>query len=385
MDVSDQASPTNSNDSRIKLYGNDDDYLSDAPSTSQFQHQQAQQSAQQQYLQQQQQPTQYNFSARPQSTPNHQSVSLPASHAPSPSPSTSSTFTPVIPANTTASFLPFQPTNQLSQPMMFTQPPPSFVPLPIQVQQPTIHPGILLKIHLSSKEQGETIQTTPTSTKFCPAVTPNRHISNSFYTYVKTPYFDDLKNSVPYKQMNQIGVRFELTDMIVTYVSQSNKQTCTLILSSPLLPETKSSAPLPEIQSHPSHGSFIELNVHFSLKLHKPSPTAYTLSTSDRNMMRCFIEANHRSRPRRNTPPPILARIGYQTASFQAQQQQQQRDPLQIQPSLLGQCRHQRTNSVRRYRNSVIPVQSLPTLQNDIINALIVKMNGTRYLSKICI
>jgi hypothetical protein len=86
--------------------------------------------------------------------------------------------------------------------MMFTQPPPSFIPTPIQVQQPTIHPGILLKIHLSSKEQGESIQTKPTSMKFCPAVTPNRHISNSFYTYVKTSYFDDLKNSVPYKQMN---------------------------------------------------------------------------------------------------------------------------------------------------------------------------------------
>ena len=369
MDVSDQASPTNSNDSRIELYTNDDDYLSDTPPTSQLQHQHAQQSAQQQYLQQQQQPIQYNFSTRPQSTPNHQSVSLPTSHAPSPSPSTSSIFTPVIPANTTASYLPFQPTSQLQQPMMFTQPPPSFVPLPIQVQQPAIHPGILLKIHLSSKEQGESIQTTPTSTKFCPAVTPNRHISNSFYTYVKTSYFDDLKNSVPYKQMNQIGVRFELTDMVVTYVSQSNKQVITLNLLSPLTPETKSAAPNPEIQTHPSHGSYIELNVHFSLKLHKPSPTSYTLSTADRNMMRSFIEANHRTRPRRNTPPPILARIGYQTAAFQAQQQQR-RDPLQVQPSLLGQFRHPRTNSIRGYRNSVIPVQSLPTLQSEIINAL---------------
>jgi hypothetical protein len=65
-------------------------------------------------------------------------------------------------------------------------------------------------------------------------------------------------------------------------------------------------------------------------------------------MMRSFIEANHRSRPRRNTPPPILARIGYQTASFQAQQQQQQqrRDPLQVQPSLLGQFCHPCTNSI---------------------------------------
>ncbi len=87
--------------------------------------------------------------------------------------------------------------------------------------------------------------------------------------------------------------------------------------------------------------------------------------------MRSFIEANHRSRPRRNTPPPILARIGYQTASYQAQQQlQQRRDPLQVQPSLLGQLRHPRTNSIRGYRNSVISVQSLPTLQNEIINAL---------------
>ena len=85
--------------------------------------------------------------------------------------------------------------------------------------------------------------------------------------------------------------------------------------------------------------------------------------------MRSFIEANHRSRPRRNTPPPILARIGYQTAAFQAQQQQR-RDPLQVQPSLLGQFRHPRTNSIRGYRNSVIPVQSLPTLQSGIINAL---------------
>ncbi len=86
--------------------------------------------------------------------------------------------------------------------------------------------------------------------------------------------------------------------------------------------------------------------------------------------MRSFIEANHRSRPRRKTPPPILARIGYQTAAFQAQQQQQRRDPLQLQPSLLGQFSHPRTNSIRGYRNSLIPVQSLPTLQNEIINAL---------------
>jgi hypothetical protein len=41
-----------------------------------------------------------------------------------------------------------------------------------------------------------------------------------------------------------------------------------------------------------------------------------------------------------------------------------------VQPSLLGQFRHPRTNSIRGYRNSVIPVQSLPTLQNEIINAL---------------
>jgi hypothetical protein len=65
MDVSDQASPTNSNDSWINLYANDDNYLSDTTSTSQYQHQQAQHSAQQQYLPQQQQPTQHNFNTRP--------------------------------------------------------------------------------------------------------------------------------------------------------------------------------------------------------------------------------------------------------------------------------------------------------------------------------
>jgi hypothetical protein len=107
----------------------------------------------------------------------------------------------------------------------------------------------------------------------------------------------------------------------------------------------------------------MELNVHFSLKLHKPFPISYTLSTADRNMMRNFIEANH------STPPPILARISYQTAAFQAQQQQRP-DPLQLQPSLLGPFRHPRTNTICGYRNSVIPVQSLPSLQNNIINVL---------------
>ena len=48
MDVSDQASPTNSNDSQINLYTNDENYLSDTTATSQNQHQQAQHSAQQQ-------------------------------------------------------------------------------------------------------------------------------------------------------------------------------------------------------------------------------------------------------------------------------------------------------------------------------------------------
>jgi hypothetical protein len=142
----------------------------------------------------------------------------------------------------------------------------------------------------------------------------------------------DLRQTVPYKQLSQIGVRHELRSMTSTYTSNNNFQH-TLNLTNPLTPEEKMIAPNPLIHNNADYGQFIELNISFQLRLHKPPPEAYTLTLDDRNMMRSFLN-QHRSRnlnPRnpnpRNLNPrnlnsrssnsPIQHRVGYQTQNFQ--------------------------------------------------------------------
>jgi hypothetical protein len=115
--------------------------------------------------------------------------------------------------------------------------------------------------------------------------------------------------------------------MTCTYTSNNNFQH-TLNLINPLTPEEKMIAPNPRINTNSDYGQFVELNISFDLRLHKPPPEAYTLTLDDRNMMRSFLD-QHRSRnsnPRNPNPrnlssrtsnSPIQHRVGYQTQHFQ--------------------------------------------------------------------
>jgi hypothetical protein len=157
---------------------------------------------------------------------------------------------------------------------------------------------------------------------FYPATFSDRHTSNSFYTTLKETYMADLRQTVPFKQLNQIGVQHELRSMTSTYTSNSNFQH-TLNLKNPLTPGEKMMAPNPLIHHNAQYGHFVELNISFHLRLHKPPPEAYTLTLDDRNMMRSFLD-QHRSRnqnPRnpnsRTSNSPIQHRVGYQTRNFQ--------------------------------------------------------------------
>jgi hypothetical protein len=114
--------------------------------------------------------------------------------------------------------------------------------------------------------------------------------------------------------------------MTCTYTSNNNFQH-TLNLTNPLTPEEKMIAPNPRINTNSDYGQFVELNISFDLRLHKPPPEAYTLTLDDRNMMRSFLD-HHRSKnpsPRNPNPrnlssrtsnSPIQHRVGYQTQNF---------------------------------------------------------------------
>ena len=281
----------------------------------QLQQQQPQQHQDQQQLHQQQQDQQrlqlqrtQDFSQQQQ----HQFRQL----TPTTTASTSSTFSLPNPANA-ASYLPVIPTAYLSPSSPFSHSSPSYTSTPLLPSPPLPIPGVMVKIHLLTRDPANNIQSTPTSVKFCPSTLPNRHISNTFYDFIKNTYMMDLKNTVPYKQMNQIGVRYELLDMTAGYTDHMKRRDHLLNLSSPLTSEAKATAPPPLIQTHPDYGIFMEINIHFLLKLHRPAPESYTLSLADRNLMKNYIEQTHRTRPKRLTTPPIHSRVGYQTAQFQ--------------------------------------------------------------------
>jgi hypothetical protein len=257
-------------------------------------------------------------------------------------PSSTSAFAPILPVRPTPCYPPSTTTSfsdNIGQQAPTRNFRPLTPPLPVALPQPyqqlgsSTIPALFVKIHLITNDQATNItQSTLMAQKFYPATFSDRHLSNSFYTTLRESYMADLRQTVPYKQLSQIGVRHELRSMTSTYTSNNNFQH-TLNLTNPLTPEEKMIAPNPLIHNNADYGQFIELNISFQLRLHKPPPEAYTLTLDDRNMMRSFLN-QHRSRnlnPRnpnpRNLNPrnlnsrssnsPIQHRVGYQTQNFQ--------------------------------------------------------------------
>jgi hypothetical protein len=240
-------------------------------------------------------------------------------------PSSSSAFAPILPVRPTPCYPPstttFSDNGQQAQIRNFR---PLTPPFPITLPQPYQQLGsssnisaLSVKIYLVTKDKANISQSTLMARKFYPATFPNKHLSNSFYTTLKDSYMADLRQTVPFKQLSQIGVRHELRNMTSTYMTIDNVQH-TLTLTNPLTPEEKMIAPNPYIQNNTDYGQFIDLNISFLLRLHKPPPEAYTLTLDDRNMMGSFLD-QHRSRNlnSRTSSSPIRHRVGYQTQNFQ--------------------------------------------------------------------
>jgi hypothetical protein len=242
-----------------------------------------------------------------------------------------------IPSSSTSAFAPIQPVRptpcyplistttfannperaQLRNFSPLTPPLPAALPQPYQQIGSSTIPALFVKIYLLTEEDTSATKSTLTAQKFFPATFQDRHTSNSFYTSLKETYMADLRQTVPYKQLSQIGVRHELRSMTSTYTSNNNNIPHTFNLKNPLTPGEKMMAPDPLIQTNAHYGNFIELNISFHLRLHKPPPEAYTLTLDDRNMMRSFLD-QHRSRNQntRRTNSPIQHRVGYQTQNF---------------------------------------------------------------------
>ena len=240
-------------------------------------------------------------------------------------PSSTSAFAPIQPVRPTPSYPPSSSTafandtarTQLRNFSPLTPPLPAALPQPYQQIGPSTIPALFVKIYLLTEEDTSATKSTLTAQKFFPATFSDRHTSNSFYTSLKETYMADLRQTVPYKQLSQIGVRHELRSMTSTYTSNNNNIPHTFNLKNPLTPGEKMMAPGPLIQTNAHYGNFIELNISFHLRLHKPPPEAYTLTLDDRNMMRSFLD-QHRSRNQntRRTNSPIQHRVGYQTHNF---------------------------------------------------------------------
>jgi hypothetical protein len=325
-------SPDN-NDS-IDLHISQDDYLSiEANRFAELNHQQ------QQHQHNQDQQSQLQHQSPPQHQDVHQQQQTHQFATPQSQlqtlPSSTSAFAPVHPVRPTPYYPPSTSTafsdnmgqqNQTRNFRPLTPPLPAALPQPYQQLGPSHIPALFVKIHLITKDEATNItQSTLMAQKFYPATFLERHLSNSFYTTLKESYMADLRQTVPFKQMSQIGVRHELRSMTCTYTSNNNFQH-TLNLTNPLTPEEKMIAPNPRINTNSDYGQFVELNISFDLRLHKPPPEAYTLTLDDRNMMRSFLD-HHKSRnpnPRNPNPrnlssrtnSPIQHRVGYQTQNF---------------------------------------------------------------------
>jgi hypothetical protein len=336
-------SPDNTNG--IDIHISPDDYLSieatryaelnnqhqpqhqhDQDQQSQLQHQQPQQ-YQQQSPSQHQDVHQQQQQTHQITTPQSQLQILPSS---------TSAFAPIQPVRPIPFYPPSTSTafadnmgqqNQTRNFRPLTPPLPVALPQPYQQLGSSNIPALFVKIHLITTDEATNItQSTLMAQKFYPATFSQRHLSNSFYITLKESYMADLRQTVPYKQMSQIGVRHEIRSMTSTYTSNNNFQH-TLNLTNPLTPEEKMIAPNPRIHENSDYGQFIELNISFQLRLHKPPPEAYTLTLDDRNMVRSFLD-HHRSKnpnPRNPNPrnlssrtsnSPIQHRVGYQTQNF---------------------------------------------------------------------
>jgi len=325
-------SPDNSDS--IDLHISQNDFLSiEANRFAELSHQQQQHQHnqdQQSQLQHQSPPQHQDVHQQQQShqftTPQSQLQTLPSS---------TSAFAPIQPVRPIPYYPPSTSTafadnmgqqNQTRNFQPLTPPLPAALPQPYQQLGPSHIPALFVKIHLITKDEATNItQSTLMAQKLYPATFSQRHLSNSFYITLKESYMADLRQTVPYKQMSQIGVRHELRSMTCTYTSNNNFQH-TLNLTNPLTPEEKMIAPNPRINTNSDYGQFVELNISFDLRLHKPPPEAYTLTLDDRNMMRSFLD-HHKSKnsnPRNPNPrnlssrtnSPIQHRVGYQTQNF---------------------------------------------------------------------
>ena len=321
------------NGDSIDLHTSQDDYLSiEANRFAELnhQHQQHQQSRDQQnHLQQQHQHQSQNYQQQPplqhQQVPQQMHQVTTSQSQLQSFPSSTSAFAPIQPVRPTPSYPPSSSTafandtarTQLRNFSPLTPPLPAALPQPYQQIGPSTIPALFVKIYLLTEEDTSATKSTLTAQKFFPATFSDRHTSNSFYTSLKETYMADLRQTVPYKQLSQIGVRHELRSMTSTYTSNNNNIPHTFNLKNPLTPGEKMMAPDPLIQTNAHYGNFIELNISFHLRLHKPPPEAYTLTLDDRNMMRSFLD-QHRSRNQntRRTNSPIQHRVGYQTQNF---------------------------------------------------------------------
>ena len=326
--------PNGSPDSNdgIDIHTSQDDYLSvgatryaDMTHQQQQQHQQSQDQQLQQHHQHQSQNYQQQLPLQHQQVPQSMHQVTTSQSQLQPLPSSTSAFAPIQPVRPTPCYpllssITFANNSERAQLRNFsplTPPLPAALPQPYQQIGSSTIPALFVKIYLLTEEDTRATKSTLTAQKFFPATFQDRHTSNSFYTSLKETYMADLRQTVPYKQLSQIGVRHELRSMTSTYTTNNNNIPHTFNLKNPLTPGEKMIAPEPLIQNNAQYGNFVELNISFHLRLHKPPPEAYTLTLEDRNMMRSFLD-QHRSRNQntRRTNSPIQHRVGYQTQNF---------------------------------------------------------------------
>jgi hypothetical protein len=213
-------SPDNSDS--IDLHISQDDFLSiEANRFAELNHQQQQHQQsrdQQSHLQQQHQHQSQNYQQQPplqhQQVPQQMHQVTTSQSQLQSFPSSTSAFAPIQPVRPTPSYPPSSSTafandtarTQLRNFSPLTPPLPAALPQPYQQIGPSTIPALFVKIYLLTEEDTSATKSTLTAQKFFPATFSDRHTSNSFYTSLKETYMADLRQTVPYKQLSQIGV-----------------------------------------------------------------------------------------------------------------------------------------------------------------------------------
>ena len=124
-------------------------------------------------------------------------------------------------------------------------------------------------------------------------VSPTSYCDEAFYGEARKSLLQHLKTTTPYKQMNQIGIRYELFEMTAAYTPATKEDGIRPglhLLFFPLTREAKSSAPRPEITKREDEPRSIYINIYFRLRLHKPRPEYFCLSHADKQNLQNLID-----------------------------------------------------------------------------------------------